>query len=135
MLQAKAPTFFVDERLDSKRFVDILESGGLQVVRHRDIFEKGISDEVWIKKVSEKGLLAFTYDNQIARNENQTKLVMDCHLGLFILRSKNSTSAEKGQFVIHNMAKLHHFIEENHRPFIASITRSDVRGRRPKDRQ
>ncbi len=81
----REPQFYVDECLDSDCFVEVLESAWIKVVRHRDLFEKGISDEVWMKKSSEMGYYPLTYDYKIAQSENQTKFVMDMCLGLFII--------------------------------------------------
>ncbi len=134
MLHANVSTFYVDECLDSNDFVKPLQDAGLEIVRHRDILSHGVPDEVWIKTVSEAGYFALTKDYVIARNAYQTTLVMDSGLGLFIVRSKNSTHSEKGQLVVRNMQNPLRFINKNYRPYIATTTGSGVQGRRPKDR-
>jgi len=124
----------VDECLDSDCFVEVLESAGMKVVRHRDLFEKGISDEVWMKKSSEMGYYPLTYDYQIAQSVNQTKFVMDMCLCLFIIRS-GRTHLHRAQLVAQNKAKILRFINRNCHPYIAIITDTGVYGRRPKDRK
>ncbi len=134
MPHADLPVFYVDECLDSNNFVEPLQESGLNIVRHRDILNQGVSDEVWIKAVAEAGHFALTQDYEIARNANQTQFVMDSRPGLFIVRSKGSTHHEKGQLVVRNIQNLLRFIDKNHRPYIASITVSGVWGRRPNGR-
>ncbi len=130
----REPQFYVDECLDSDCFVEVLESAWIKVVRHRDLFEKGISDEVWMKKSSEMGYYPLTYDYKIAQSENQTKFVMDMCLGLFIIRS-GRTHLQRAQLVAQNNAQILRFIKKNYRPYIAIITDTGVYGRRPTDRK
>jgi ribosomal protein L24E len=126
--------FYIDECLDSDHFIDPLRGGGLKVVRHREMLEWGVPDEVWIREVSKAGYFVITEDYKIMRNANQSELIMNNRLGLFIVRCKGSSHSEKGKLVVQNSAKLLRFIKKNSRPFIATITRSGVNGRRPRDR-
>ena len=128
------PKFYVDECLDSDHFIDPLRGAGLKVVRHREMLEWGVSDEVWIRAVSMAGYFAITEDHNIMRKAYQSELIMNNRLGLFIVRSKGSNHSEKGELVVQNSARLLRFIKKNYRPFIATITRSGVYGRRPRDR-
>ncbi len=68
------------------------------------------------------------------RNAYQSNLIMDSRLGLFIVRCKGCKHLEKGELVVQNKVVLLRFIKSNYRPFIATITRSGVNGRRPGDR-
>ncbi len=55
------------------------------------------------KKASKIIQFAFTYDNRIAQmpiNQNEN------HLGLFVLRSNSTTSADKGELVVQNKSNL-----------------------------
>ena len=132
MRRDREPIFYVDECLDSDHFIDPLRRAGLNVVRHRDMLEKGVPDEVRIKKVSKAGYFALTEDYNIMQKADQSELIMNSRLGLFIVRGRRHS--EKGELVVQNSAKLLRFIKKNHRPFIATITRSGVNGRRPRDR-
>ncbi len=85
MRHAKLHTFYVDECLDSDHFIEPLRNSDLQVVRHREILERGVPDEIWIKAVSDAGYFAFTEDYEIAQNTSQARFVMDNHLGLFVV--------------------------------------------------
>ena len=128
------PKFYIDECLDSDHFINSLRDAGLNVVRHREILEKGVRDEVWIREVSRAEYFAITEDHNIMRRAYQSELIMNNRLGLFIVRCKGSSHSEKGELVVQNSAKLLRFIKKNYRPFIATITRSGVNGRRPRDR-
>lgn len=44
MPHADLPVFYVDECLDSNNFVEPLRKSGLNIVRHRDIMNQGVSD-------------------------------------------------------------------------------------------
>lgn len=44
MLRTNDPIFYVDECLDSDDFVKPLVDAGLEIVRHKDILEKGVPD-------------------------------------------------------------------------------------------
>ena len=128
------PKFYIDECLDSDHFIDPLRGAGLKVVRHREMLEEGAPDEVWISAVSEAEYFAITEDHNIMRNAYQSELIMNNRLGLFIVRCKGSSHSEKGELVVQNKVVLLRFIKNNYRPFIATITRSGVNGRRPRDR-
>lgn len=128
------PKFYVDECLDSDHFVEPLRGAGLEIVRHRDMLEEGVLDEVWIRAVSEAEFFAVTEDHKILRNAYQSDLIMNSRLGLFIVRCKGCKHLEKGELVVQNKVVLLRFIKNNYRPFIATITRSGVNGRRPGDR-
>ena len=60
MSRASEPKFYVDECLDSNHFVESLRGAGLEIVRHRDILDRGVPDEEWIRKVSEAEYFAVT---------------------------------------------------------------------------
>jgi len=124
--------FCGDECLDSDQFIDPLRDAWLNVVRHREILKMGVSDEVWIRAVSAAEYFALTEDANIVRKAYQSDLIMNSRLGLFIV--KGSKHSEKGELVVQNKVVLLRFIKKNHRPFIATITRSGVNGRRPRDR-
>ena len=135
MPRTNDPTFYVDECLDSDDFVKPLKEARLKIVRHNDILDQGVSDQRWIKEVSERGYYALTSDNQIIRTDSQTKLVMENGLGLFIVRCTKSKHSEKGQIVVKHMRPLLRFIKRNYCPYIATITASNgVKGIRPRDR-
>ena len=135
MPHANEPTFYVDECLDSDDFVEPLRHAGFDIVRHKDIFTPGVSDERWIKEVSEEGYFALTKDNVIARTRYQTDLVMANNLGLFIIRCTKGTHSQKAQLVVKHKRPLFRFIKRNYPPFIAKITVSKgVFGFRPEDR-
>ncbi len=57
--------FFVDEDLDSPSFVSPLQAAGLTVVRHREQFQKGAPDTVWIPSVTEQGLIILTKNTKM----------------------------------------------------------------------
>lgn len=126
------PRFYVDECLDSDHFIDPLRDAGLNVVRHREILEKGVPDEVWIGTAARAEYFALTEDANIMRKAYQSELIINSNLGLFIV--KGSKHSEKGELVVQNKVALLRFIKNNYRPFIATITRSGVNGRRPRDR-
>lgn len=131
---AREPKFYVDECLDSDHFVEPLRTAGLEIVRHRDMLEEGVLDEVWIRAVSAAEYFAVTEDYNIMRNAYQSELIMNSRLGLFIVRCKGCKHSKKGELVAQHSTKLLRFVNKNHRPFIATITRTGVYGRRPKDR-
>lgn len=93
-----------------------------------------MSDEVWIRAVSKAGYFAITEDHNIMRKADQFELIINNRLGLFIVKYKGGSHSEKGKLVVQNSARLLRFIRKNSRPFIATITRSGVNGRRPRDR-
>ena len=94
----------------------------------------GESDDAWIRAVSKAGNFVTTEDYEIPQNENQSELIMNNRLGLFIVRCKGSRHSLKGELIVQNSAKLLRFINTDYCPFIAATMRSGVNGRRPRDR-
>ena len=97
-------------------------------------FCKGAPDEDWIARVAANGWMALTIDRRILRNADQTRIVLDHGLGLFVLTGKR-THKEQGNIVAKVKPKRIRFVRHNHLPFIATITAGrSVTGMRPKGR-
>ena len=86
----------------------------------------GVPNDVWIRAVSKAEYVAPTEDYSTMRKAYQSKLVMNI--------VKGRRHSEKGELVVQKRAKLLRFVKKNYGPFIATITRSGVNGRRPRDR-
>ena len=57
--------FYVDQNLDSNKFVKPLKALGVQVERHRDHFASNEADVRWIPYTAQKGWVAMTTDKKI----------------------------------------------------------------------
>ena len=84
--------------LAQRPIIDPLRDAGLNVVRHREILKKGVSDEVWIRAVSEAEYFALNEDANIMRKAYQSELIMNNRLGLFIV--KGSSNSKEGELVV-----------------------------------
>jgi len=119
--------FYVDEDLDSNDFVNPLLEVGFKIERHRDNFPPGATDDTWIPEVARRGWYAFSHDFNIVRTKTQTKMVLNCELGLFIVRGKTKEKAHHimGENVAKTKLAIDQFVKKNFRPFIASVRNPD----------
>ena len=128
------PTFYVDECLDSTIFIGYLRRKNFQIVRHRDVFGKGVSDDKWAEYAKLKGYYALTEDNKIRTDKKQSKVILGENTGVFIIRCKRCWHSEKGKLVYQCADDILDFIRNNNVPFIATIKRTGLEGCLPKDR-
>lgn len=117
------PVFFLDEAMGRRTFPDVLAAAGIQIERHKDHFEQGVPDTVWIPRVAAEGWYAITQDTRIRKNQVEREAVISSGLGCFYLTGANSEMLSIAHnFVVSHPAVLR-FIDRTKRPFIASVQR------------
>ena len=88
--------------------------------------------------------MLYSHDFNIVRTKTLTKMVLNCELGLFIVRGKTQEKAHHimGVNVAKTKLAIDQFVKKNFRPFIASVRNPDkksgkgtVVGLRPIDRE
>jgi hypothetical protein len=68
-------TFFLDENL-GQSFATILVQAGIATELHRDHFDPGVLDTVWIPAITEKGWIGVTLDVQTKFNPREIEAIV-----------------------------------------------------------
>ena len=116
---------YLDENLDNcQPILDVLVTNGIQHRRHRDHFERGASDEVWLKYVAERAWIVLTKDKRNRYNEIEREALRRHRVLEFYFGSGNFTGAEMAQALANAIGKMKELCRENDPPLVGSITRS-----------
>lgn len=115
--------FFIDEVLDGDRFVDVLLTAGVELVRHRHRFQKGEEDAVWIPIVSEEGLVILSADVRVRYTplEKASLLGSQARI-LFLLQGKSSTHPQMAELFVRSLKRVEAYFSREHPP-VAGVLR------------
>lgn len=89
------PPIFIDRNSGGRAFRAIIESSGIRVVLHDDIFTPKTEDPAWLAKVGESGWLIVTGDDATTRQPLFLFQLEASQAHVFVLLGLNGTSAEK----------------------------------------
>lgn len=90
---------------------------------HAHFTDPRAADEDWIRFAGARGWYVLTRDYRIRYTPALLKTVLDCHIGMFVLRG-NRTHPELAAVVLDARAKLMRHIAKTERPFIARLYRA-----------
>lgn len=122
-------TFFTDRDL-GKLVPRILRENGLAVERYFDHFPESVKvpDNEWLAFVAERRWVALSHDDNIRRDREAVRTIMESKGRLFILRGA-VTSRELASIFLDAIDSVLDLVEENHhQAFIANIRRSVHQG-------
>jgi hypothetical protein len=86
--------FFIDECLGGKLLSEIFIEADERVELHRDHFQQGTKDEVWLGLVAANNWVILTADQHIRTNNLERQAVEESGARLFVLVSGNLTGEQ-----------------------------------------
>lgn len=121
------PTLFVDRNSGDRSFKAMLESAGVPVVLHDDVFQRTATDEEWITGVGKKGWIAVTGDNAITRDPLAVHHLSRSKLHLFVLLGLNGVApSAKAESITRAYDKMAELARSHAPPGIWRIGRDGV---------
>jgi PIN like domain len=126
-LQLEDFILFLDENLDNcQPILDSLVANSVQYRRHRDHFERGVLDEVWLSFVAERAWVVLTKDkrnryNDLERDALRRNLVREFYFG-----SGNFSGEEMARALAQALPELRNICRTFDPPVVGSIARSGV---------
>lgn len=85
----------MDENLHGKIVPDILRKAGLEVEQHKDHFEQGLDDTVWIPEVSRRGWIAVTLDVNTRKALVEVKAIVSSKARMIQMIPRKNATHEK----------------------------------------
>jgi predicted nuclease of predicted toxin-antitoxin system len=113
--------FFIDECLGGKLLSEIFIEAGEKVELHRDHFEQGTKDEVWLSLVAANNWVILTADQHIRTNNLERQAVEESGARLFVLVSGNLTGEQQARIFENALSRIKHCIHNTAKPFIATV--------------
>jgi hypothetical protein len=120
------PPVFIDRNSGGRTFRKILESAGIKVVLHDELFSQTTSDPAWLKKVANLGYIMVTGDKQTTRQLLFLKQLSDSNAFVFILYGLNGASPQgKAGCILSAMDKIRRLMETEKPPGIWKIAKDN----------
>jgi hypothetical protein len=124
-LQLEDFVLFLDENLDNcQPILESLVAGAVQYRRHRDYFERGVLDEVWLPFVAERAWVVLTKDKRNRYNDLERDAVRRHRVREFYFGSGNFNGAEMAQALTGALPELRQICRTFDPPVVGSIARS-----------
>jgi hypothetical protein len=99
-----------------------LNNASVQYERHRDHFQLGELDTVWLPPVCEKRWIVLTKDKGIRYNQLEIRAIVDNKGREFFFRSGNWNGAKLAEILAKALPKMKRMAAKVDPPFIASLT-------------
>ena len=116
---------FLDENLDNcQPILDSLTAGNVPYRRHRDHFERGVLDEVWLPFVAERAWVVLTKDKRNRYNDLERDALRRNRVREFYFGSGNFSGEEMAQALTAALAELRNICRTLDPPVVGSIARS-----------
>lgn len=122
--QLKHFTFFIERNLGKYDVAQCLRDAGANVEIHDDHLAQDSPDEKWISLVGRKNWIAITEDRHIRYRTAEKLTIIDFKARVVVVRAKNMTGKQKGEFLAGALNKIQKYANENSPPFIVGIDRS-----------
>lgn len=113
--------YFTDRDL-GKQFPTILESAGITVEKHHELFQPNGTDEEWLEYCGTKDRVAITHNERIRYTPNELAAVMQHKVRLLIVIG-HAPFPELAHNFVNTQQKIEAFLSANNAPFIAKIYR------------
>ncbi len=114
---------YLDEDLDSKSIYEALTAAGATVFRHRDYFDQGEKDYVWLLEVSAKGWIVITKDEAMQRGELEKIAIRNAKARVFILVRGDLSAQEMAEIFVTALSPIARVVQRYRAPFIAKVYR------------
>lgn len=118
--------WFVDRSL-GKRVRDALRDAGAVVVYLEDEHSDDASDQAWLEDVGAKGYVVLTKDKKIRQNQAERATLVRARVRAFFLTSGNLTGAEMAEILTSQLPAMTALAHATPPPFLATVTRSELR--------
>jgi hypothetical protein len=118
------PTLFLDENTSSRLVIDALLALGFRVELHKNHFNPGTEDAVWLGVVAKKKWIAVTRDQRIRYRPNEIAAVRASGARMVFITGGNLGSIDLATLLTNHAMKLEKFTEQHNGPFMATLTRS-----------
>ncbi len=100
----------LDEDLDGDAFVGPLREAGIDLVRHRESFSKGVADVVWIPLVAEQGLIILSANTGMRLKPLEVAAIRDAGARVLYLRqTRNTTHPQLAALFIRSIRRVERF--------------------------
>lgn len=117
--------FFVDEDLDGAAFVGPMLRAGIDLVRHRDLFPKGVADIVWIPFVTAQGLIVLSANTGMRLVPIEVAAIRQTGARVLCLRqSKTSTHPLLAGLFLRSESQIQRFFDSGVRPRVGVLRRA-----------
>lgn len=121
--------YFVDEDLDGPRFVSPLRDAGIEVVRHRELFPKGVADIEWIPAVTEQGLVILSGNTRMRYNPIEVETIQRTGAQvLYVHRHDKLTQPMLAELFVQSRKQVEEFFAVTSRPRVGVLARPSHAG-------
>jgi hypothetical protein len=122
----KAFTLYLCENVDYDEIAEALDRHGVRYKRHRDHFpnQSGISDEILLRLVGEKGWILLTTDQRQRTREVEKLKIIQFNVRQFVFTSGNMSKNALIETLVKSKNSMRKFCSLNGGPFSASISKS-----------
>jgi|SRR5690606_27735915 len=119
--------FYVDENLDG-RFADVLEAGGVDVVRCRELNLRAVPDAVWIPRVTRLGLIIVTGDRLIRYRTVEREALRASRSRVLFIRVGDARHDELGRIFVDSHSIVQRFAAIHDAPWLVTLGRPPAFG-------
>jgi hypothetical protein len=121
-LQLEDFILYLDENLDNcQPILETLSTNYVQYHRHRDHFQRGTADEVWLQFVAERSWAVLTKDKRNRYNEIERDALRRHGVREFYFSSGNFTGAEMGEALSVALPQMRIKVRTYNAPMVGSI--------------
>lgn len=118
--------FFLDENLHGNIVPNILRDAGLEVEQHKDHFEQGLDDTVWIPEVARRGWIAVTLDVNTRKALVEVKAIVSSKARMIqMIPRKNATHKKHAHNFVNTLEEIKAFMAKHQPPYVVVLTRPD----------
>lgn len=116
---------YLDENLDNcKPILDALAAQSIRFARHRDYFDPGTRDEVWLSFVGTSSWIVLTKDKHNRYNQWEKSALRRHRVREFYFASGNMNASEMANALVLALPQLREVLRLLEPPFVISITRA-----------
>ena len=116
--------FFVDEDLDGDAFVNPLLEAGVDLLRHRESFSKGVADVAWIPVIAEQGLIVPSANTGMRLKPLKVAAIKNAGARVLYLRqTRTTTHPQLAALLMRSMRRVERFFSPGVRPRVGMLER------------
>lgn len=117
----------MDRSLGRYVVADALREAGARVEVHHDHFEDTAPDVDWLHEVGRRGWVVLTKDMAIRRRLMEREAIIGANVRAFFLTSGELRGEEMAAIFAKHLRRITSLVASHKPPFIAYVTRSNVR--------
>jgi|SRR5688572_8144098 len=116
------PPFLLDENVGGKELSEALRKLGLTVHLSRDLFGKGVADEVLLDKAGECGWILLTKDRRIRRRPVELAALKRARVRTLFFAAGDMTSTQMIHSLRAALPRIQRLVKRQKPPFLRRIT-------------